>query len=296
MPTFRALKICPNAVVLPPRFDRYKEISSRMGSLFLEYTDLVEPIALDESYLDVTVNKKDAPHASAIAKELKQRIREELHLPASAGVGPNKFIAKIASGHGKPDGLVVVTPDKIEAFLHPLPISKMWGVGEVTEKKLVKMGITTIGELARCGDGPLSEAFGKLGRVLFRLANGIDERPVVVHREPKSISRETTFPKDTDDLAFMTEIIGELSRDVAKVLQKREVAAKTITLKIRYDDFTSGTRSLTAGEPVDTPDRILQTATELLKKTDAGQRKVRLVGVGASGLVHPGEPRQLSLF
>jgi DNA polymerase-4 len=296
MPTYKALKLCPQAVMLPPRFHRYREISARLRGFFLEYTDLVEPIALDESYLDVTVNKKRIPLAGQIAKELKERIRTELSLTASAGVGPNKFVAKIASDMKKPDGLVIVTPGQVREFLDPLPVSKMWGVGEVTERKLCEMGVETIGDLARTGEETLADRFGKLGRFLFRLASGNDDRPVVGERDPKSISRETTFPRDTDDIPFITSILAELAKDVAGDLKKQDKAAATIVLKVRYHDFSSCTRSQTLGTPTDSADRILKTAVALMEKTEIGRTKIRLIGVGASGFAGPGEPRQLSLF
>ena len=279
----KAVRLCPSLVIVAPDFRRYKAASSAVFAIFREVTALVEPLSLDEAYLDVTENTWGEPHGTAVAKRLKARIRAETGLTASAGVAPNKFLAKIASGWKKPDGLTVISPERVEPFLQRLPVDALWGVGPVTAKKLRERGIERLVDV-RCADAQLlRDAVGGLADWLKPLAHGIDERPVVADREVKSSGSETTYPEDLTSLDVIREQIAELAGHAAAWLHRRELFARTITIKVRYSDFTTISRSHTAPATRDQTD-LTARAVRLLDKTEAGARAVRLLGVSVHNI------------
>ena len=245
MPMARALRQCPALIIVRPDFTRYREASQRVMAILKSATPRVEPLSLDEAYLDVTENLWGQPLATEVAKELKRRIRTELSLTASAGVAPNKFLAKIASGWRKPDGLTVVPPERVEAFLQKLPVEALWGVGPVTAKKLRAIGIERLVDVRAADPALLAAAVGSLADWLGRLARGDDPREVTPDRPWKSISAETTYPDDLRDLATMHAELERLARRVAASLHGKELRARTVTIKVRYDDFATVTRSHT---------------------------------------------------
>ncbi len=298
MPAAHALRLCPDVVFIRPRFDAYKAISLEIRDIFSEYTDLIEPISLDEAYLDVTENKTGNPSATLIAKEIKKKIRERTGLIASAGVSFNKFLAKIASDLKKPDGLALITPDKALDFIAALPIGKFHGIGKATEAKMHKLGIKNGADLREWPEHDLNKHFGKVGSYYYHIARGIDDRPLRTERIPKSIGHEKTFEEDVSSVEWLADFIQTISKKVARRMEREEARAKTVTLKIRYDNFESITRSFTPGNPVSGAAEIADLATRLLRETEAGDRKVRLVGVTVSGFIRHNDPpvegRQLS--
>ncbi len=285
MPMARALRQCPDLVILRPDFNRYREASRKVMEILRLATPLVEPLSLDEAYLDVTENHWGEPLATEVAKELKRRIRTELSLTASAGVAPNKFLAKIASGWRKPDGLTVVSPGRVEAFLQKLPVEALWGVGPVTAKKLRAIGIQRLVEVRTADPALLAATVGSLAEWLQRLARGDDPRAVTPDRPWKSISAETTYAEDLRDLATMTAELGRLAGRVAASLHKKELGARTVTIKVRFGDFRTVTRSHTGPTPTADAALLSQRAVMLLDRTEAATRPVRLLGVGTHGLV-----------
>jgi DNA polymerase-4 len=283
MPMSRAVRLCPNLVIVPPDFARYKAASSAVFSIFREVTPLVEPLSLDEAYLDVTENAWSEPLGTAVARRLKERIREETGLTASAGVAPNKFLAKIASGWKKPDGLTVISPQRVEPFLQQLPVDALWGVGPVTAKKLRARGIDKLVDVRTADVQLLRETVGSLADWLKQLANGVDDRPVTPNREVKSSGSESTYAEDLQAIdTIRTEIAGMAAQTV-RWLERRLLLALTITIKGRYDDFTTSTRCHTALPTRDEAD-LTARALRLLEKTDAGTRPVRLLGVSVHNL------------
>ncbi len=284
MPSKTAYQLCPQAIFAAPRFEVYKSVSEQIREIFYEYTDLVEPLSLDEAFLDVTKNKAKNPSATLIAQEIKQKIYEKTRLTASAGVSFNKFLAKIASDWNKPDGLTVITPKDAPSFIDNLPIRKFWGVGKVTEKKMKQMGIFTGADLKRVAEEKLRQKFGKIGSFLYHMARGEDNRPVNPSRERKSLGKENTFPYDLETLGEAQEQIEDLARQLQTSLRKRKIMGRTVTLKVRYLDFSTITRSLTLPHPIDDADSIIACAKELLKKTEAGKRNIRLLGITLSNL------------
>ncbi|HTQ79240.1 MAG TPA: DNA polymerase IV [Thermoanaerobaculia bacterium] len=295
MPSSRALRLCPQVIFIPPDFRRYRRESEKIFALYREFTPVIQTVSLDEAYLDLTDRLGVFGTATRVAQEIRRRVREERGLTVSVGVGPNRLIAKIASDFHKPDGLTVVPPAKVQAFLDPLPVRRLHGVGPATEKALVEMGIATVSDLRGRTVEDLVDRFGRQGRVLHEFAQGIDERPVEVHQETKSLSTESTYPVDLSTLAEMEKQIDGMGREVAAALAKHAVAACTITLKLRYADFTTVTRSRTMAYPVTEGEDIAACAKDLLAKTEAAKRPVRLLGVGASTLVR-GRLAQLPLF
>ena len=294
----RAYRLCPQVIFVRPRFDAYHEVSQQIRGIFLQYTDLVEPLSLDEAYLDVTSNKPNIQSATWVAQIIRQRIRNETALTASAGVSYNKFLAKIASDIKKPDGLTVVTPEQAEQFIARLPIRRFHGVGRVTEKKMESLGILTGADLRKHSLQELSKNFGKAGEYYFNIARGIDLRPVVPNRVRKSIGKETTLTEDTADLGQMLTIIGALAEKVTTLLQTKQTSGLTLTLKIKYSDFQIVTRSISREQPIETAEEILLLSEKLLQKTEAGKRAVRLLGVTISHLttdMPADEPLQLEL-
>ena len=285
MPMARAVRLCPELLIVRPDFARYRAASQKVMAILRDCTPLVEPLSLDEAYLDVTENLWREPLATSVAKKLKARIREELSLTASAGVAPNKFLAKIASGWQKPDGLTVIPPEKVESFLQKLPVEALWGVGPVTAKKLRALGIQRLVDVREFDEVALARAVGSLAAWLKRLSIGDDPREVKPDRPWKSISAETTYAEDLRELKEMRAEVDRLARRVAASLEKKKLRARTVTLKLRYSDFTTVTRSHTGPAPTCDAGQFAARAIVLLERTDAARRPVRLLGVGSHGLV-----------
>jgi DNA polymerase-4 len=279
----RAVRLCPSLVVVHPDFPKYRAVSQQVFGILRAVTTLVEPMSLDEAYLDVTENAWGATLGMDVARRLKEEIRAATSLTASAGVAPNKFLAKIASGWQKPDGLTVVAPERVESFLQALPVDALWGVGPVTAKKLRDRGITRLVDVRTIEPSRLRETVGSLADWLRQLANGIDDRPVVSEYEPQSSGSENTFPTDLTDLDEIRVEIADMARSAATWLEKRKLYARTVTIKVRYSDFTTITRSHTEAATRD-DGRLAARAVALLEKTDAGQRPVRLLGVSVHNL------------
>ena len=296
LPISLAWKRCPNGVYLRPRMDRYKEVSSAIMDVFDRYTDLVEPISIDEAFLDVTGSTTLMGPAESIARDVKTTIRIETGLTASIGVAPNKFLAKIASDLDKPDGFVVVRETDVRQFLDPLPVSKLWGVGPKTATRLEKLGVDTIGQLAAMPRESIIDRLGAPGRQLWNLARGQDERPVVSRSEPKSISNEMTFERDTSDTDLLLKTLRQLCDKVAGRLRRQQFRTRTIVLKLRYQSFTTFTRQTSSPEPLDTGNEIFALVRTMFEEFPL-EENVRLVGVGTSNLVRASiGSRQLSLF
>ena len=279
----KAVRLCPELVIVPPDFARYKQASTQIFALYRAVTPLVEPLSLDEAYLDVTENAWGEPLATAVAKRLKQRIFEETQLTASAGVAPNKFLAKIASGWKKPNGLTVISPDRVEPFLQQLPVDALWGVGPVTAKKLRARGIERLVDIRAADPQMLKATVGTLAEWLQQLAKGEDDRPVQPHRETKSSGSENTYAEDLRDLSTIRGEIAQMTSHATGWLSRRELLARTITIKVRYSDFTTITRSHSS-EPTRDESDLTARAIQLLAKTEAGQRPVRLLGVSVQNL------------
>jgi DNA polymerase-4 len=305
MPTATALRLCPDALVLPPRLDDYAQVSEQIREIFFRYTPLVEPLSLDEAFLDVTGSEGLFGTAIEIGRRIRQDIRSEVGLAASVGVAPNKFLAKIASDLQKPDALVAVDPGRVQEFLDPLPIGRLWGVGRVTGGVFEQMGVHTIGELRRLSPEILRQRFGRQGEHLRELAHGIDERPVVPDREAKSLSHETTFPTDLQDRDVLRAWLLELTEHVGRRVRRHRLRGRTVQLKVRFADFRTITRAQTLPHPTDVTQEIWQTADELLQHAlPARLPGVRLLGVGLSGferlkhvqrsLFDDGAPQKLS--
>jgi DNA polymerase-4 len=284
----KAVRLCPTLVIVPPDFARYRADSNAIFAIFREVTPLVEPLSLDEAYLDVTENAWHEPLASNVARRLKARIHDETGLTASAGVAPNKFLAKIASGWKKPDGLTVISPQRIEPFLQQLPVDALWGVGPVTAKKLRARGIARLVDVRAIDPAELRASVGSLAEWLQQLASGVDDRPVVPNRETKSSGSECTYPQDLTDAKAIAEEITGMAQDAARWLQRRQLLARTVTIKVRYSDFTTVTRSHTAPPTRDEPSLVTR-AVQLLDRTDIGRRPVRLLGVSVHNLCEEGE-------
>ena len=285
MPSAMAHRLCPHGIYLPPRIDYYAEISGQIREIFERFTPLVEPLSLDEAFLDVTGSEGLFGPAVEIGRQIKQVIRAELRLVASVGVAPNKFLAKIASDLKKPDALVVVEPDKVQEFLDPLPVERLWGVGKQSSKVFEKLGIRTIAQLRQCLLGILQAHFGSSGEHLWDLAHGRDDRPVVPEREAKSISNETTFERDIADMDVLRAWLVDLVEQVGWRLRQQGLRGRTVHLKVRFADFSLITRSQTLPEPTDITQELWWTADELLcHRLPAGHLPVRLVGMGVGGL------------
>jgi DNA polymerase-4 len=274
----RAVRLCPSLVIVRPDFQKYRAASNAVFSIFRDVTPLVEGLSLDEAYLDVTENAWGETLATTVAKRVKARILEDTRLTASAGVAPNKFLAKVASGWKKPDGLTVISPDRVEPFLQQLPVDALWGVGPVTAKKLRARGIERLVDIRSTDERILRDAVGSMADWLRQLANGIDDRPVTPHREAKSSGSENTYPEDLTDIGVIREEIAEMAGHAGGWLVRKDMMARTVTIKVRYSDFTTVTRSHTAA-PTREPSAIAARALALLEKTDAGRRPVRLLGV-----------------
>ncbi len=284
LPAARARRLCPEAVFLRPRFERYREESRRIQAIFRRHTPLVEPLSLDEAYLDVTDCAEEGGSATLIARRLKREIVEETGLVASAGVSYNKFLAKQASDLDKPDGLHVITPEQGAAFVAALPVARFHGVGPATAARMERLGIHTGADLATWSLEALQQHFGKRGPFYHAIARGIDERPVQPVRPRKSVGSETTFARDLRETAAMLEALRPLAEEVLENLGKRRLAADTLTLKVKYADFRLVTRSTTRTGICAEIGAVMDTLAALLERTEADRRPVRLLGVTASGL------------
>jgi len=291
----RAVRLCPSLVIVPPDFSKYRTVSQQVFGLFRSVTPLVEPLSLDEAYLDVTENVWGETLGMTVARRLKDEIRANTGLTASAGVAPNKFLAKIASGWHKPDGLTVIAPERVEPFLRSLPVDALWGVGPVTARKLRERGIEKLIDVRSVDPERLREAVGSLAEWLRKLSHGIDDRPVVSEHETKSSGSENTFARDLTNLEEIQEEVAEMARGTASWLTKRQLFARTVTIKVRYSDFTTITRSHTETATRD-ESSLVRRAVALLDKTEAGHRPVRLLGVSVHNLcdlVEPPVPRKV---
>src|SRR5215213_9052021 len=282
MPSKKAVQLCPQIIFINPRFTIYKEVSNQVREIFHRYTDLVEPLSLDEAYLDVTEDKQGIGSAIDIAHGIKKAIKEELNLTASAGVSINKFVAKIASDMKKPDGLTFIGPSKIESFIEALAIEKFYGVGKVTAEKMKSMNINTGADLKKLTEAELVKHFGKVGKFYYGIVRGIDDRLVEANQETKSIGAEDTFPTDLKRIDEMNEQLDKIASTVYKRLINHELKGRTITLKIKYSDFKIITRSKSFTEPLNQLSIIADTAKELLLAVYTEETKIRLLGITIS--------------
>ena len=287
MPMARAVRLCPQLEIVRPDFERYRAVSAQVMAILRSCTPLVEPLSLDEAYLDVTQNAWGEPLGREVAKRLKQQIREATGLTASAGVAPNKFLAKIASGWRKPDGLTVVAPERVEAFLQELPVEALWGVGPVTARKLRNIGINKLVEVRSADAALLGKTVGSLAEWLVRLSHGDDPRPVEPHRGSKSASSENTYAEDLVDMAAIRAEVERMARENADWLSRHKLVARSISIKVRYAGFATVTRSHTLSVPTNDADVIASWALTLLDKTEAGKRPVRLLGARVFNLTEP---------
>ncbi|MGL5314166.1 MAG: DNA polymerase IV [Peptostreptococcaceae bacterium] len=286
MPSKIAYKRCPYAIFVRPRFDVYHQVSSQIREIFYRYTNLVEPLSLDEAYLDVTQNKQNIKYATQIAKMIKDDIYREVGLTASAGVSYNKFLAKLASDYLKPSGLTVITPENKQQFLDELPINKFFGIGKVTARTLKNLGINNGQDLRSLDIRELESIFKNRGYTFYQLARGIDFRPVEPYRERKSVGAETTLSNNLSiDDEEVVDILSEICEEVAERLQYSQKLGKTITLKIKYDDFTQITRSISVEHPIDKHEDIRTHIYNLLKNVNIKDKMIRLLGATVSNLV-----------
>jgi DNA polymerase IV len=291
IPMSRAVRLCPSLIIVRPDFEKYRAVSQQVFAIYREVTPLVEPLSLDEAYLDVTHNSWGETLGVSVARRLKDAIREATHLTASAGVAPNKFLAKIASGWQKPDGLTVIAPERIESFLQGLPVDALWGVGPKTAARLRAHGITKLVDVRARSIDELRRLVGSWADWLRDLSLGIDDRPVDPSEQRKSAGSECTYEHDLTDLVRVRDEIDEMARDIAQWLEKRAIYARTVVIKVRYDDFTTVTRSHSEPKPTRDPDAIATRAIALLNKTEAGRRPVRLLGVSVHNLEDTSELR-----
>ncbi|MEZ6242559.1 MAG: DNA polymerase IV [Phycisphaerales bacterium] len=288
MPTAVARRLCPQAVIVRGRFEAYRDASRAVFEILESFTPLVQPVSIDEAFLDVTGSVKLLGEPESIATDIRARIRQELNLPASVGVAPNKFLAKLASQLAKPDGIRVIDPDKVQETLDPLPVSLVWGVGPSAEERLKRMGVRTIAELRAVGEETLAARFGEFGDHLWRLARGLDDRPVHSDREAKTISHEQTFGENLADPAEVRAVLLSQGEAVARRLRRHGRFAASVVVKIRFGDFETVTRSRTLDEATDRTDVICATARALFDDWARSFRSVRLIGVGVGGLTDAG--------
>jgi DNA polymerase-4 len=292
MPMARAVRLCPSLVIVRPDFQRYRAASQAVFAIFRRVTPLVEPLSLDEAYLDVTENVWGETLGQAVARRIKTEIKSATGLTASAGVAPNKFLAKIASGWKKPDGLTVIAPERVEQFLQRLPVDALWGVGPVTAKRLRDRGIERLVDVRTASARLLQDAVGSNADWLRRLADGIDDRPVEPNQSAKSSGTENTFAEDLTDIGEIRNEIDEMARDGAAWLERKMLFCRTVTIKVRYSDFTTVTRSHSSDPATRDADDISARALALLDKTEAGHRPIRLLGVSVHNLVDPSGKRE----
>ena len=290
MPTATARRLCPDLLIVKPRFDVYKEVSRQIREIFLAYTPLVEPLSLDEAYLDVTTNLKNMPLASDIAREIRARILEETGLTASAGISYNKFLAKLASDHRKPNGQTVIRPEKGPGFVETLPVAKFHSIGPKTAEKMNKLGIHTGADLREQSMEFLEQYFGKAGAWYFAIARGADDRRVVPNRPRKSVGSETTFMEDLGRPAEIEQGVAGVLDDVWSYCERTGILGRTVTVKIKYADFQIVTRSRTLNDPVDSREVLERTSIELVRTIYPLAKRVRLLGVSLHNLQARGEP------
>lgn len=297
MSAANAVKRCPHALFVRPRKDRYKEVSHQIMDIFRENAPVIEPLSLDEAFLDISENHATIDDAAKTAEHIRAAVFHEVGLTCSAGISYNKFLAKVASDINKPDGLTIIRREEADAFLAELAIGRFYGVGKVTEKKMHALGVRKGADLFRFTRKELERFFGKAGIFFYDIVRGVDNRPVQVNRGRKSIGTETTLHTDVLDLAEINEILVNLSKKVGQSLQKKECGGSTVTLKVRYHDFTTVTRSHTLATPLYDANEIMQYIPELLITTDAGKTEIRLLGITVSNLSHISEkhPQQLQL-
>lgn len=286
MPSSRACRFCPEAIFVHPRFEVYREVSDQIMEIFHDLTDLVEPMSLDEAFIDAGDLVDDVTGPRDIALRLKERILKETGLTASAGVSFNKFLAKVCSGIYKPDGLKVLGPEEADRFIDDLPIRKFYGVGEVTEKKMIEHGILTGRDLKKFARPELVRMFGRHGAFYHDIAHNLKDSPVIPFRERRSIGSERTLGNDIDDRDEMVDILSSIAGKLERLMKKRDIRGRTVTLKIRYFDFCRINRSITLKEAVSDADSIMKQIPELLDRTQAGRSKVRLLGIAVSNLVN----------
>jgi len=292
IPMSRAVRLCPELVILPPNFPKYGDVSRQVFEIFRTVTPLVEPLSLDEAYLDVTDNAWGEPLGVEVARRLKARILEETRLTASAGVAPNKFLAKIASGWKKPDGLTVISPDRIERFLQEQPVDALWGVGPKTAARLRAAGIHRLVDVRTAPSEVLQAAVGSWAEGLRRLSHGEDDRAVEPNRERKSVGSESTYARDIAEIERVREEVAALAEHTAGVLERKKLLARTVVLKLRYANFKTLTRSHTEDPPTRDAEAIAARAIALLEKTEAGKTPVRLLGVSVHGLGGDGDGQE----
>ena len=303
MSSRKAIQLCPDIIFVYPRFEAYKTVSRGIREIFQRYTDIIEPLSLDEAFLDVTEDKMNIGSALEIARQIKNAIKEELNLTASAGVSTNKFVAKIASDLDKPDGLTFIGPSKIESFINNLPVEKFFGVGKVTADKMKRMQLFTGADLKKLSEEDLVRNFGKTGHFYYKIVRGIDEREVQTHRETKSLGAEDTFAYDLETAEEMHKELDRIAVIVFERLGKKKLKGRTITLKVKYSDFTQITRNHSFAYPVGDLETIAVVAKQLLEKIDMEEKMVRLLGISLSNFGEmeiksrkPRDPEQLELF
>lgn len=289
MPTRTAVRLCAHVAIIPPDFPRYRRVSRQLHAVLSDYSSVIEPLSLDEAYLDVTDDPAGLGSATLTAREIRRRVAEELGLTCSVGVAPVKFVAKIASDHRKPDGLTVIKPHQVLPFIRPLPLTALWGVGPATLARLKDLDIETIGELADLDEAALVEHLGSRGRMLWRMAHGLDDRRVSADRVRKSRSAERTFDTDVTDRDRIMEALTGQSDQICRGLRDAQDLGRTVTLKVRFADFSTVTRSHTLPKPTDDAAVVLATAVELLERANPDAQAVRLIGVGLSNLLSEGE-------
>jgi len=294
MPASWAKQLCPHVHFVTPRISVYREVSQEVFAILRGHTNLVEPLSLDEAFVDVTECVGSTGSATLLAQEILSQIFHSTQLTASAGVAPNKFLAKIASDMNKPNGLTVIPPRDVESLLSSLPVGKVPGIGKKTEEKMKELGILNLGDIRALGEERLRERFGKNGSWFFRLSQGIDSREVQPEREAKSVSTEDTFSEDLLDPERISAELDTLSASLFSRLQKKEYFGRTLTLKVTYSDFTKITRSRTHEEVFDSPEKILIVASELTELTEAGSRPIRLLGLGVSNLTNSAEVKAVT--
>lgn len=303
MSSVKAQQLCPEAIFVFPRFDAYKKVSNAIREIFHRYTDIIEPLSLDEAFLDVTEDKQHIGSAIEIAEQIRTAIREELQLTASAGVSVNKFVAKVASDMNKPDGLTFIGPSRILEFMEQLPVEKFFGVGKVTAAKMKSMNLFTGADLKQLSEGEMTKQFGKSGRFYFNMVRGIDNRPVQPHRETKSVAAEDTFEYDLESAVEMHAELLKIAGKLSGRLVKYHLRGRTLTLKVKFSDFRQITRNHSFTGWINEAETLYETAVSLLSKLDLSDKKVRLLGISVSNFdmgkekkERPGNPDQLKLF
>lgn len=295
MPIIQARRLCPQGIFIPPRMDRYRQVSRQVMAILLEFSPLVEPVSIDEAFMDLAGTERLIGAPAALASELKKKIRTSLDLSCSVGIAPNRFLAKVASDFRKPDGLTVITAEEVSAFIERLPIAKVPGVGPKTQAKVAELGIRFLGDICKFPASALKASFGRYGTRLYELANGIDPTPVTPDAVAKSVSSECTFEADTREISMLARCLLEQAEDVAAGLRNEGVKARTVVLKIKHADFKLCTRRMTFTPPTQSSKELYRHALQLLEAYRF-THKIRLIGLGATGFVPVTAPRQQELF